>query len=133
MSEHKLKLTPVVMRREDSLAQTHKSHFARLRRMLLKKHGYRCSICNAGARGGTTVEAHEVWVYDVEEWDPTRPKTLWFLLADIVLVCLPCHHAIHTDWGRRNSKQYCHVNKCTDIEYREALAERAAARANCVC
>ena len=81
-----------------------------------RAHG-RCSICGQSAR----LEAHEKWSYDEE-------KALQ-KLEDVVALCHGCHEVKHISRtqlmgrGMEAMEHFMNVNRCTQMEYHEALAE----------
>ena len=87
----------------------------RVRRSAYAKAGGRCVICGANGR----LEAHEKWVYDDERALQT--------LVDVVALCPACHEVKHIGLtqlrgrGMDAMEQFMKVNRCSQMEYHEAL------------
>jgi hypothetical protein len=143
----KLTFNPVGVGRLESLGHAHSSHFQRLRRLLLKKHGPQCQICGYQPKETAHLNAHEDWVYQIDDNGLTgreRKDLLCFYLPDIVLVCRRCHYTIHMNWygsaarsaiwlGAPNTgvvrggpKHYCEVNGCSYTTFRRDFAAALA-------
>ena len=86
-----------------------------IRKDAYKRAGYQCSVCGAKGR----LEAHERWSYD-------ESKALQ-KLEDVVALCSRCHEVVHVSrsylFGKEYDvmEQFQKVNRCSQMEYHEAL------------
>ena len=86
-----------------------------VRKDAYKSAKYKCSICGAAGR----LEAHERWSYD--------DKKALQKLEDVTALCAACHAVKHVSrsylFGKEYEvmEQFQKVNRCSQMEYHEAL------------
>ena len=87
----------------------------KVRKDAYKRAGGRCSVCGGLGR----LEAHEKWEYD----DQNRVQKL----NSVIALCSACHLVKHISRaylvgkGGEAMEQFIKVNKCSQMEYHEAL------------
>lgn len=119
MKEYKLnfELVPEECWRSNLRSFLKSEDWDKIRRSAYAKAGGRCVIC--GARG--RLEAHEKWLYD-----DTRAVQK---LVDVIALCHDCHEVKHISRtqligrGMDAMEQFMKVNRCSQMEYHEALGK----------
>lgn len=84
-----------------------KKDWDKLRNRTYKLAGYKCEICGANSE---TLEAHEVWDFDIS----SRTQTL----IEIKTLCPACHgvkhfrNSVRIGYGEQAKKHFMKVNHC---------------------
>ena len=89
----------------------------RLRRMLVRRAGQRCEVCNRGEEREAQrwLEAHERWHYD----EPTTTQ----VLRRLIILCSDCHGATHFGYAQVKGTAdaaFAHLREVTGMSIEQA-------------